>query len=521
MSLPKPPVGLQHFPNLIKDGYAYVDKTRYLYELVKEKPGCFLARPRRFGKSLLVSTLEALFQGRRELFKGLWVDLSDYDWYPYPVIRLDFSAISSDSPDVLAKSLIDTLQAIALQYDVAGIEKELVKSTFNALIEELYRRFGPVVVLVDEYDHPIVRFINEPDKAEANREFLNHFYANIKAQERYLRFIFVTGVSHFTKVSLFSGLNNLNLLSFREDCADLLGLTEQEIKAYFTPNVRHWAQKRGETEEAIFSRLKTWYNGYSFTQFSAPPKVYNPISVLNFLKTGMLKDYWFETGTPTMAIKLAQQRNFPLLSLENDIPAGQELEQTHDIASMEVHTLLYQTGYLTIRKFDEKTGTYLLNFPNEEVRRSFLNQLLPLFSKSSSSDIQGVYYKLAKHLKDHDFQSFFEVFNSFLDSIPHYLHKDAEAYYHSLLYLFLKILGFKVGAEVPTGRGRVDLLLKTDTDIFVFEFKMNKTAQEALNQILSRDYHGQFKLDKRPITLVGANFDTKSRKLNDWVCQAV
>lgn len=519
MNLPKPPAGIQHFPNLIKDGYVYVDKTHYLYELIKEKPGCFLARPRRFGKSLLISTLEALFQGQRELFTGLWIDSSDYDWHPHPIIRLDFSAISSDNPEILSKSLIDTLKAIASQYGIVGIERELLKSTFNALLEELYRHFGPVVILVDEYDHPIVRFINEPEMAEANRDFLNHFYANIKAQERYLRFLFVTGVSHFTKVSLFSGLNNLNLLSFREDCADLLGLTEKEIRAYFTPNIKHWAKKRGETEEAVFSMLKTWYNGYTFTQFSSPPKVYNPISVLNFLKTGVLKDYWFETGTPTMAIKLAQKRNFPLLNLEEDIPAGQELERTHDIIAMDIHTLLYQTGYLTIRKFDEKTQTYLLNFPNEEVRRSFLNHLLPIFSKSSSSDIQGIYYQLAKHLEHHNFQKFFDIFNTFLDSIPHYMHQDAEVYYHSLLYLFLKILGFKVGAEVPTSRGRMDLLLKTGTDIFVFEFKINKTAQEALDQILGRAYHTQFQLDKRPITLIGANFDTKSRKLTDWISQ--
>jgi hypothetical protein len=265
--------------------------------------------------------------------------------------------------------------------------------------------------------------------------------------------------------------------------------------------------------------IKMWYNGYSFTQFDSSPRVYNPISVLNFLKTGVLKDYWFETGTPTMAIKLAQQRNFPLLTLEEDMPAGQELERTHDIASMEIHTLLYQTGYLTVRTFDEKTQTYFLNFPNEEVRRSFLNHLLPVFSNNSSSVIQGIYYQLAKHLEDHDFEKFFEVFNVFLNSIPHSLHKDAEAYYHSLLYLFLKVLGFKVGAEVPTSRGRMDLLLNTDKDIFVFEFKINQTGQNALDQILRRAYHTQFNLDKRQITLIGVNFDTQSRQITDWIVQ--
>jgi len=519
MTLPKPPAGIQHFPTLIKDGYTYVDKTRSLYELTKEKPGCFLARPRRFGKSLLVSTLESLFKGERELFKGLWIDSSDYHWHPHPIIRLDFTSITSDTPMALSKSLKESLVSIAIKYEIKGIETEFVKSTFNNLLEELYRRFGSVVILVDEYDQPIARYIDEPEKAEKNREILNEFYSNIKSQERYIRFIFVTGVSQFTKISLFSTLNNLNSLSFREDCATLLGLTETEIKTYFMPLIKHWAKARNETPEKTLSLLKTWYNGYSFTQFRSPPKVYNPISVLNFLKTGVLKDYWFETGTPTMAIKLAQKRKFSLLNLESDLPAGHELEQSYDITSIDIHTLLYQTGYLTIRKFDETSQTFFLNFPNEEVRRSFSNHLLPLFSNKNASDIQGIYYQLAKHLQQHNFEKFFDTFNIFLSSIPHFIHEDTEGYYHSLLYLFLKILGFKVGAEVPTNRGRMDLVLKTDTDIFVFEFKINKTAQEALNQILAREYHTQFKLDKRPITLIGANFDSKLRKLDAWVSQ--
>ncbi len=519
MTLPNPPVGIQHFPNLIQGGYTYVDKTRYLYYLIKENPGGFLARPRRFGKSLLISTLESLFKGERELFKGLWIDSSDYDWHPHPIIRLDFTLITSDDPASLENSLKESLIATAARYDIVEIEKDRLKETFNAFVEELYKRLGSIVILVDEYDEPIVRYINEPTKADANRDFLNRFYANIKAQERYLRFIFVTGVSQFAKVSLFSGLNNLNQLSFREDYADLLGLTEQEIRHYFTPNVKHWAHKREEVEEELFATLKTWYNGYAFTKFSKPPKVYNPISLLNFIKTGEFNNYWFQTATPSMVIKAAETHNFSLLNLEDDIKAGEELELTHDISSMDVHTLLYQTGYLTIRKFDEKTQIYLLNFPNEEVRRSFLNYILPLFSKKSTSEIQDLYYQLASHLEHHNFQKFFDVFNIFLDSIPYNIHKNVEAYYHSLLYLFLKTLGFKVGAEMPTGHGRMDLLIKTKTDIFVFEFKIDKTAQEAIDQILSRAYHTQFKLDKQPITFIGANFDSKSRKLNDWISQ--
>ena len=384
MTLPNPPVGIQHFPNLIQGGYTYVDKTRYLYYLIKENPGGFLARPRRFGKSLLISTLESLFKGERELFKGLWIDSSDYDWHPHPIIRLDFTLITSDDPASLENSLKESLIATAARYDIVEIEKDRLKETFNAFVEELYKRLGSIVILVDEYDEPIVRYINEPTKADANRDFLNRFYANIKAQERYLRFIFVTGVSQFAKVSLFSGLNNLNQLSFREDYADLLGLTEQEIRHYFTPNVKHWSHIREEVEEELFATLKTWYNGYAFTKFSKPPKVYNPISLLNFIKTGEFNNYWFQTATPSMVIKAAETHNFSLLNLEDDIKAGEELELTHDISSMDVHTLLYQTGYLTIKAIIPHINAYCLGFPNREVSQSFSESLLTTFASSKA-----------------------------------------------------------------------------------------------------------------------------------------
>jgi len=276
------------------------------------------------------------------------------------------------------------------------------------------------------------------------------------------------------------------------------------------------ANKRQELEKDTLSILKKWYNGYLYTKSPHAPRVYNPISVFSFLEEGYLDNYWFSTGTPTLVIALAKKHDFSLVDLEDDISIGKELEDTYDIGAVSVPVLLYQTGYLTIRRFDPQTYTYFLNFPNEEVRRSFLEYLIRAFS-TNPSQIQGLYYNLAQHLKKHDFNRFFETFNLFLASIPHYIHEGVEAYYHSLLYLFLKTLGFKVNAEVCTSRGRMDMLLETENDIYVFEFKVNKTAQEAMSQIEARAYHAQFKLDKRPITLIGANFDTKSRQLTDWI----
>ncbi len=517
MKLPKFPTGQYYFPSLIEQGYTYVDKTHILYNLIQEEPGCFLARPRRFGKSLLISTLEALFQGRKNLFKGLWIESSDYEWKTHPIIHLDLSGSSSGSPEKLEQALKNTLVIIGKQYGIEGIERELLSSTLESLIIEMFQKFGSVVILIDEYDYPLVHNTDNLELAEKNRKFLQEFFANIKSHQKYLRFIFVTGVSQFTKVSLFSGLNYLEAISFQDKYADLLGLTETEIKKYFTSNVRAIAKEQHKTEAEIFTLLKQWYNGYSYTKNPNIPRVYNPVSVFKFLKTGVLDNYWFSTGTPSMVVALAKQQDFSLVDLTQDVTANKDLlEESHDIGTISIPVLLYQTGYLTIRKFDPQTGTYFLDFPNEEVRRSFLEYLVRAFS-SNPSEIQDVYYQLAQHLKRHDFQAFFEVFNIYLASVPHFIHENVESYYHSLLYLFLKTLGFKVNAEVPTSKGRMDMLLKTQTDIYVFEFKINKTANEALTQIIERNYHEQFKHDKRPITLIGASFDTKARKLTDWV----
>jgi len=517
MTLPKLPTGQYYFPNLINQGYTYVDKTHILYNLIQEEPGCFLARPRRFGKSLLISTLEALFQGKKELFKGLWIESSDYDWKTHPIIHLDLSGGSSGSPEKLEQALKNTLITIAKGYDINDIGRELLSSTLESLLIEMFKRFGPIVILIDEYDYPLVHNADDLELAEKNRKFLQEFFANIKSHQKYLRFIFITGVSQFTKVSLFSGLNYLEAISFQDKYANLLGLTEAEIKKYFTSNVRAIAKEQKTTEAELFTLLKQWYNGYSYTKNSHIPRVYNPVSVFKFLKTGVLDNYWFSTGTPSMIVALAKQQDFSLVDLTQDITANKDLlEESHDVSTISIPVLLYQTGYLTIRKFDSETGTYFLDFPNEEVRRSFLEYLVRAFS-CNPSEIQDIYYQLAGHLKRDDFQKFFEVFNIYLASIPYFIHENAESYYHSLLYLFLKTLGFKVHAEVSTSRGRVDMLLKTQTAIYVFEFKINKTANEALSQILERNYHEQLKHDKRPIILVGANFDSKTRKLTDWV----
>lgn len=513
-------LGVQHFPKLREEGLLYIDKTQWIYRLIKEGSAYFLSRPRRFGKSLLVSTLEALFQGKRELFSDLYIDKMDYHWKAFPVIRLDLSRAISENVTSLATSLQEFLKEIASLYGIEGIERPFPSLTLSALVIELFKK-GPVVILIDEYDKPLVHHLEDRELAGQNRNFLQDFYATIKALDQYLHFVFITGVSKFSKVSLFSGMNNLKEISLYDSYADLLGITEEEISLYLSVEIARVAKKRAESETNIRALLKTWYNGYRYSLSPAIARVYNPVSLFSFLETSHLDNYWFTTATPTVAIELIKTRGFPIIDLENGVIAGKEIEISHDVEVIDIPTLLFQTGYLTISDYDEKTQTFFLKFPNEEVRQTFLEHLLRAFTERQPSEIHSILYKLSKYLQERDLKSFFDVFNIFLASIPYQISKEAESYYHSLLYLFLKVIGFKVEAEVSTSIGRIDMTLKTKTAIFIFEVKINTTAQEALDQIVNKAYHKKFSLDGRQITLVGVNFDTKSRTLNEWKIQAL
>ena len=418
------PLGVQHFPKLREEGYLYIDKTRWIYRLIREGAAYFLSRPRRFGKSLLVSTLEAVFQGRRDLFCNLWIDGSDYEWREFPVIRLDLSQVVSSSPDALTTSLQALLDAVALKHGVKGIQRPFPSLTIAALVAELFKK-GPVVILIDEYDKPL---LENPELAEQNRDLLQDFYATIKSLDQYLHFVFITGVSKFSKVSLFSGMNNLKEISLYDAYANLLGLTDEEIDSYLLAEIGSVARKRGETVKHILGLLKTWYNGYRYSLSPSIPKVYNPVSVFSFLDTGELDNYWFTTATPTFAIDLIKTKSFPILDFENGVIAGKEIQVSHEVDVIDIPTLLFQTGYLTISKYDERTQTFFLTFPNEEVRRSFLEHLLHAFAESRPSEIHSLLYKLSDYLENNDLDSFFDVFNVFLASIPHQIQKKEQPF---------------------------------------------------------------------------------------------
>lgn len=514
------PIGIQNFSRIRSEGFLYIDKTQVIHRMITQGVAYFLSRPRRFGKSLLISTLEALFLGKKELFSKLWIDSSDYTWKVYPVIRMDISKTVSSSPEALSTSLQEIIKVNAEKYNVRGIERPFPSLSLSALVTELSKK-SPVVILIDEYDKPLVHHLDNMDIVAKNREILRDFYTMIKALDEHLHFVFVTGVSKFSKVSLFSGMNNLVDISLSPNYSSLLGLTEEEICQNLADELRHVSESRNKDETTNFKEMKQWYNGYLFSQSADSIRVYNPLSVFQFLQNARLDNYWFTTATPTFAIDLIKKQKYPVPNLEQGTIVGKEIETDHEVYTIDLPTLLFQTGYLTIDRYDENSWTYLLKFPNEEVRRSFLEQLLFEFSEMRPSEIHTILFKLLNHLKNKNLNDFFETFNTLFHSIPHQIHLKQEAYYHSLIYLVLKVLGFAVQSEVSTNSGRVDMVLKTDQFIYIFEFKIDADAETAMNQIFDKGYHQQFRIESKEIILVGVNFDTKTRTLNSWCSQSL
>lgn len=514
------PIGVQSFPEIINDGFVYIDKTELIYQLVQTGRTYFLSRPRRFGKSLLVSTLESLFRGEKKLFEGLWISKSDYDWKSYPVISLDFSMLMTDSYDSLTRTLQNQLQEVANRYNIGEIRKETPPETLVALVQRL-SAIDRVVILIDEYDKPILDRLSQTELLDSFRDLFKAFYGHIKGLGKYLRFTMLTGVTKFTQVSLFSGLNNLDDISFSPDYSALLGITESELSTYFLTEITGIAKKQNETVEETLKRIKRWYNGYHFSGIDSASSVYNPLSLMSYFKSHRLANYWFATGTPTFAFQLIKEQNYELPDFESDIVIGNTIEMNHEPSSLDLMTLLYQTGYLTIQSYDERTQRYTLQFPNEEVRKSFFEHLFHYFSQLKEFQISKLLTSIEKSLLEIDLKSFFDFINVLFSSIPYTIQVANEAYYHSLIYLMVKLLGFNVNAEVITNTGRVDLIVEQPGTVLVFEFKFNRSSKEALEQIKKRNYHSKYLASTDKVYLIGANFDASSRSINEWDCENV
>ncbi len=525
------PVGKQNFEDIIERDLLYVDKTRQVFELIRGGDLYFLSRPRRFGKSLLVSLLRHLFLGKKELFQHLWIGQhSDYDFPAYPVLQFNFADFGLKTRK-LEEELSGVLQAYADEYGV-GIEMTSIATQFKTLVQNIAEKAGrPVVLLIDEYDKPIVDFLTEVDKAEANQLILRQFFGPLKGLEAagHLRFLFVTGVSKFSKVSLFSDLNNLTDLSIHSLSHDLLGITQEELLANFGAHIRATANKLNYAEAALLQEIKTWYNGYSY---DGETRLYNPYSLLHFFLNQSLGNYWFATGTPTFLVETIRKRGIDPQEFE-EVPMSETLMDKFSLRELHMAGLLFQTGYLTIKRVEYKglIKRYFLGYPNQEVKNSMMYNLVEAFTFQSASLVGKSLLYMQDGLEQGNITLFMDNLKVILSDLkynwqPPKQYKTEEellnmweGYFHAILYLITAYMDLFVQAELAHYKGRIDLIAQTEDYLYIMEFKMDGSAQAALEQIKAGDYMAPYRNSKKRIFLVGINFSNEERNWEDWVVE--
>ncbi len=506
------PIGIQTFRKIREEDYLYVDKTRQIYDLITTGTAYFLSRPRRFGKSLLISILEAIFKGEKELFQGLYIERMNYDWQIYPVIRISFGGNLYENRQVIEKYLVESLEGIAQNYAV-----KLQKKEFSSMLRELIKALAKgnrVVVLVDEYDKPLIDNLTNPSVYKENRETLKAFYSIFKEMDEYLKFVFLTGVSKFSKVGVFSGLNNLEDITMDEHYSSLLGWTQGELESNFQVQIKALAQREEEMEQKVIKKIKYWYNGYRFS--AKKVYVYNPFSTLLLFKQKSFKFHWFETGTPSFLIELMKKQNTFSLKEMVDNRVSEEAFSSYEIENLEVLPLLFQTGYLTIKNYDKQMRLYELGYPNFEVNNAFTERLIKTFSCLEPGMAEGYVVKLIRSLQSNDLENFFEVLRIFFANIPYTIQLKQEKYYQTIFYLIFSLLGLRIQAEVTTNRGRIDAVVELKESVYIFEFKLFGTHQEALAQVEERRYYEKYLDSGRRIILVGAAFDPEERNVGEY-----
>lgn len=509
----KYPIGIQDFESLRNDGYAYVDKTALIYKLANEGRYYFLSRPRRFGKSLLLSTMEAYFSGKRELFKGLALDNLEKDWTEYPILHIDLNVQKYGSLEDLEQVLDYKLVEWENLYG-RDEKKYSLSLRFASVIRNAYNKTGQrAVILVDEYDKPMLQAIEAPKLQDEYRATLKAFYSVLKTQDRYIKFAFLTGVTKFGKVSVFSDLNNLMDISMDPRFQTICGITEDEMISNFQEGIQFVAESNDLTYDETIAKLQKRYDGYHFRQRGKG--LYNPFSLLNTFATGEFGSYWFETGTPTFLVKLMQRDNFYLPNLTNQEVSADFLNSIDSVDKSPV-PIIYQSGYLTIKGYDEEFGTYTLGFPNDEVEEGFTKYLLPYYTnidKRGSLLFIGNFIKELRQGKPEEFMRRMEVL--FADTDYKIVGK-GELYFQNAFYVISKLLGFYVDVERTISDGRIDMTVQTKDYIYIFEFKYDKSADVALKQIEEKGYAKPFAMDHRKLFKIGVDFSKEKRCIDDW-----
>lgn len=508
----KLPLGIQTFRKIIEDDALYIDKTKDILRLIENGSVYFLSRPRRFGKSLLVSTLKEIFSGSKDLFKDLYIH-DKIEWKEYPVIHIDFSTMDYETTEMLKESLVSKLHGISERYNL-GLKEQNYKVLFEKLIIALNNKFGSkVVVLVDEYDKPIIDYLTNLEKAKANREVLRNFYSILKGADASLRFVFLTGVSKFSKISVFSGLNNILDITLDDRFSTITGITTEELHTYFSEYMTFLAEKSAIPRDKLLDLIQYWYNGYSW---DGENRLYNPTSLLTLFTRNKFGNYWFTTATPTFLIEMMNKYNYDITDIEENM-VGETVLDSYEIDHIDVNALLLQTGYLTVKKVTTLgvESLYTLSCPNNEVKDSLANYLIANYVEEAPSKIKPRYLLMVEALKSNDLDTFITYIRSMFAKIPYTLHPakgdsaERENYYHSLFYLMLALMGVKINLEVLTDKGRMDGVLELENSIYVIELKRG-TPQEAIDQIDDKKYYESYLDSGKEIFLLGiGGFENK------------
>ena len=511
------PVGIQTYSEIVELDCLYIDKTEYIVKMMEVSKYIFLSRPRRFGKSLFVSTLQAYFEGRKELFKGLYIDRVEKDWTVYPVLRFDMSTAKHSDADQLRRFLSSMLEREERKWSITAHKQDPNDRLQDLILEAQAQTGKKVVVLIDEYDAPLLDVSHDNVRLEEMRQIMRNFYSPLKYCDPHLHFVFLTGITKFSQLSIFSELNNLKNISMLPAFAAICGISKEEVCTQMADYLDEFAEEKQKSREEIFTLLKRQYDGYHFTAPS--PDIFNPFSLLNSLQDKMFRSYWFESGTPTYLIeKLKEFHVLPSMLKPTWTAASDFDAPTNNMAS--IMPLLYQAGYFTIKEYDEMSNLYLLDLPNKEIRIGLLQSLLPNYVQRDTYTGNSTVGLMYKALLQDDLDEMLRLLQTYLLTIPQCDNTNYEGHYQQLLYVIFSLMGRYVDVEVRTSNGRVDMVMNAGNTLYLFELKLNKSADAAMQQINLKDYPSRFALCGLPIVKVGMNFDMERHTIEDWKIEA-
>ena len=512
------PIGIQTFSEIRNNDFLYIDKTKYIYEITHPGKYVFLSRPRRFGKSLLTSTFDSYFRGCKDLFKGLAIEKLEKDWTEYPVLHFDLSDIKKGTVEDFEENVNSSLASMEEEFGIANTS-DSPGTRLKDLVERIYKKTGKqVVLLFDEYDAPLLTVLHNPERLETMRTELQSFYSPIKKLDPYLRFVFITGITKFSQLSIFPQLNNLNNISMLPQYAAICGITREELVDNFQEGIEALGEENDMTPEQVLAQLERTYDGYHFARKG--PGVYNPFSLLSSMTNKDFNNYWFSTGTPTFLVNMMRKFHTDL----TEIDGSTALQEDFDAPTENMHNVLplfYQSGYLTIKGYNPRSGMYTLGYPNEEVKVGLMRILIPFYVQSDPVPASNACWDISEALLDDDIDKALTAARSYFASIPYQENtlKDApttEGHFTAMLYVMFSFLNRYVYSQVRNAKGRLDILIKTDTTIYVMELKLDGDLDKALKQIDEKDYTIPYQSDGRKVVKVAINFSTEERTIKEW-----